>query len=73
MAWHFRRCRTQSELWAHTLVLMALLMMPVYGFLSLNFDITMAALGIAFRDELLPHRWGDPEIGPEVEPAGAPA
>jgi hypothetical protein len=54
---------------------MALLMMPVYGFLSLNFDITMAALGIAFRDELLPHRWGDPEIGPEpkVEPVGAPA
>jgi hypothetical protein len=64
LAWHFRRCRTQSELWAHTLVLMALIMMPVYGFLSLNFDITMAALGIAFRDELLPRGIpGDPEIG----------
>ncbi len=73
-AWHFRRCRTQSELWAHTLVLMALLMMPVYGFLSLNYDITMAALGIAFRDELLPHTpWGDPEIGPQAEPVGEPA
>ena len=74
VAWHFRRCRTQSELWAHTLVLMALIMMPVYGFLSLNFGITMAALGIAFRDELLPRgAWGDREIGPEAESAGAPA
>jgi polysaccharide biosynthesis protein PslJ len=72
VAWHFRRCRTQAELWAHTLVLMAIVMMPVYGFMSLNFDITMAALGIAFRDELLPRGApGDPAIGPD--PAEVPA
>jgi hypothetical protein len=69
MAWHFRRCRTQSELWAHTLVLMALLMMPVYGFLSLNFDITMARWASHSAMSSCP-TGGGPRDRPEVEPVG---
>jgi polysaccharide biosynthesis protein PslJ len=47
-----RRCRTQEELWMHVILLIGILMMPVYGLLSLNFDLMMAALGLVFRDQI---------------------
>jgi hypothetical protein len=48
----FRRCRTQEELWMHVLIFICILMMPVYGLLSLNFDLLMAAMGLVFRDQI---------------------
>ncbi len=56
----FRRCRTQEELWMHVILLIGILMMPVYGLLSLNFDLMMAALGLAFRDQIT--GWTDGKV-----------
>jgi O-antigen ligase len=52
--WRWRRGRTSAQLWAHVLILMAILMMPFYETLGTELCIVMAIMAFAYRDGLYP-------------------
>jgi polysaccharide biosynthesis protein PslJ len=48
--WKTRRARDPQELWTHTLVLVALAMMPVYGILGTGLLVLMSGIAVTLRD-----------------------
>jgi polysaccharide biosynthesis protein PslJ len=56
LAWRTRRCRTTAELWLHTVVVMAIVMVPFYRMLGQELVTAMAAAAIVLRDDGLRRR-----------------
>jgi O-antigen ligase len=49
--WRTRRARDPQELWTHTLILIAVAMMPVYGILGTGLLVLMSAIAVTLRDD----------------------
>jgi polysaccharide biosynthesis protein PslJ len=49
--WRTRRARDPLELWTHTLILIAVAMMPVYGILGTGLLVLMSAIAVTLRDD----------------------
>ncbi len=49
-AWRLRRGRAGPVLWAHVILLMAIMQMPFYGMLPVELQTVMVAAGLGFRE-----------------------
>ncbi len=63
---HTRRARDPQELWTHVLVLVAVMMMPVYGILGSGLVVLMSVIAITLRDDAQPRP--QPLLEPEASP-----
>ena len=63
---HTRRARDPQELWTHVLVLIAVMMMPVYGILGSGLMVLMSVIAVTFRDDRQPRP--QPLLEPEASP-----
>jgi hypothetical protein len=63
--WRTRRARTSAALWCHISLLLAIIMMPFYGWLHMQIHVVLIAFALAARELVDPDEPAEPLAPPE--------